>query len=255
MSLLELKSVDLSIGGKALCRQLNLSIDNNQYWALLGKNGVGKTSLLHSIMRFRPVDAGEIYLAGSPTRQWSRRELARRMGILLQNNDNPMPATVLETVLLGRHPHLQNWWQDDPVDTVKALAALSELELHNMADRQVNTLSGGEQQRLAIAMLIVQEPELFLLDEPSNHLDVAFQLKALNLLKHSVAKDHCSLLMASHDINLAARFCDWILLLLGEGNYLIGPKQEVLTEENLSQAYNCPIKLIRDGNNTLFFPA
>ncbi len=255
MAYLELKALTLRIGDRLLFTDLNLSVLENERWGLLGKNGAGKTTLLHSIIGLRPVESGSIVINGKNINDTPRQELASIVGILFQEGISVLPATVIETVMLGRHPHVQSLLIDDPADIEIATNALQDLDLEDFADRQVDTLSGGERQRLALAMLIAQTPKLFLLDEPSNHLDVAFQVKLLSVLEKRLNEQSASLLMATHDINLAARFCDKIILLTGKSSYVIGTRDDVLTEENLSTAYDCPIRSITGEDRKLFYPA
>jgi len=177
--LLELENVTLTAGDTLLCRDLDLAVHAEQSWALLGRNGAGKTTLLHSILRLREVRTGQLRVHGQPVTELGRRELSHRIGMLFQEGVDVLPATVMETVLLGRYPHSRGWLTDDASDLAIAKSALSDLDLEAFAKRKLATLSGGERQRLALAMLIAQQPELYLLDEPSNHLDVAFQTRLL----------------------------------------------------------------------------
>ena len=253
--LLQLEQLNLELGGKVLCRGLDLEIAGNESWALLGRNGAGKTTLLHSILGLHPVQQGQVRVHGTRLADTSRRELSCRVGMLFQEGVDVLPATVMETVMLGRYPHSRSWLSDDQADVEIARAALAELDLESFAERQLDTLSGGERQRLALAMLIAQQPELYLLDEPSNHLDVAFQTRLLGLLQNKLKDQGASMLMATHDINLAARFCDHILLMLNDGEYVAGPADDVLTEHNLSQAYHCRVKSVQGPDMTLYYPA
>lgn len=255
MAYLELKALTLRIGDRLLFTDLDLTVLENERWGLLGKNGAGKTTLLHSIIGLRPVESGSIVINDKNINDTPRQELASIVGILFQEGIGALPATVFETVMLGRHPHVQSLLRDDPADIEIATDALRDLDLEDFANRQVDTLSGGERQRLALAMLIAQTPKLFLLDEPSNHLDVAFQVKLLSVLEKRLIDQSASLLMATHDINLAARFCDKIILLMGNSSFMIGTRDEVLTEENLSIAYDCPIRSITGEDRKLFYPA
>lgn len=254
MAFLELKSLNIQIGGKQLCQDLNLRIERNECWGLLGKNGVGKTTLLHSILGVHEADSGEILIDGECSTTLSRQQMASKVGILFQQGIDELPATVMETVMLGRFPHAQSLLRDDPKDVAIARHALAAFELSTLADREVATLSGGERQRLSLAMLLSQAPDLFLLDEPSNHLDVAFQVKLLSILTEKISNSAAGLLMASHDINLTARFCDKVLLLIDGNTFLAGSREEILTEENLSRAYDCPIKSISQQGIRLFYP-
>jgi iron complex transport system ATP-binding protein len=206
-------------------------------------------------MGFHKQDAGSIWLDGNPLGSRSRRQLARLVGLLFQESENNMPATVLETVLLGRHPYAENLFWDSAEDLSMAFDALKQVGLGDLAERQVGTLSGGEKQRLAIALLLLQNPRLLLLDEPSNHLDIDNQIQILNLLAERTSRERGALLMASHDINLVARFCDRVLLLMGEGEVVEGPAQLVLTPENLERAFHCRITMIEHSGRRYFVPA
>lgn len=254
MPCLELRSLSLTIGNNKVCYDLNLSINANERWALLGKNGVGKTTLLHSVLGLHEPDTGLILVNDKSLKDFGRQELARYLGILFQDGMHAMPNTVLESVLLGRHPHTHSWLLDDDNDLEIAIAALRHLDLESFAERQIDSLSGGERQRLALAMLLAQTPTLFLLDEPSNHLDLAFQVKLISVLEQELAKQSSSVFMATHDINLAARFCDHFLLLMGNGEFLMGNREEVLTEAALSAAYGCCMQVLTSGETHFYLP-
>ena len=255
MATLDIQSLTLEVANKTLCRDLNLQIQQNESWCLLGRNGAGKTTLLHSLIKQRVIDEGSVLLDGTDIADLKQRELARKIGILFQQGIEALPATVFETVMLGRHPHLQSLLLDNEKDIEIAEQALAVFELDSLKARPVDTLSGGELQRLALALLLAQAPEIFLLDEPSNHLDVAFQIKLLTVLTDKVREASASLIMATHDINLASKFCDNIILLLEGGEALVGKCSDVLTEENLSKAYGCPIQSVHSGEHRLFYPA
>ena len=255
MAILQIQSLNLQIGSKTLCNDLTVQIGKHERWGLLGKNGAGKTTLLHALIGQRRANQGSIQLDGVSVYDLKQRELAGKVGILFQHGIEALPATVFETVMLGRHPHTQSLLWDDQNDIEIAESALTAFDLDRLKNRAVDTLSGGELQRLALAMLLAQTPQLFLLDEPSNHLDVAFQVKLLTVLTNKVAETSASIIMATHDINLAFRFCENIILLLKDGESLVGKSVDVLTEENLRQAYGCHIKSVSNGEHRLFYPA
>ena len=266
MPILAIDSLTLTLQDKLLVKNLTVNINEGQRWGLLGKNGVGKTTLLHSILGIITANSGEIKFRGKNILDISRQELAKNLGILFQEGISTLPATVLETVLLGRHPHVQTLLRDDPQDVAIALDALKGLELVDLAHRQVDSLSGGERQRLGLAMLFAQMPAFFLLDEPNNHLDIAYQVKLLETLNDRLNQStenrpsqgggvgKASLLMATHDINLASRFCDNIILLMGNGEWISGTNIEILSSENLSKSYDCSIEMIESGKNRWFYP-
>ncbi len=251
---LQTRALGLTVGARELFRDLNLTVDAGQCLGVLGQNGTGKTSLLHTLINLRPSDSGEILILGRELNTWSRRELATRLGILFQSGNDDMPATVMETALLGRHPHLARWRWEDAHDIAEAQAALTAMQLDALLERDITTLSGGERQRVAIATLLAQRPQLYLLDEPGNHLDIAFQIRSLEVIRQRVVTEGLGLCMATHDINLAARFCDQILLLTGNGGFLLGATQEILTPENLSRAYGCAIREVAYEGGSVFFP-
>jgi iron complex transport system ATP-binding protein len=255
MANLKIQSLSLHIEGKTLCHDLNVQVGENERWGLLGKNGAGKTTLLHALIGQRRADQGSIELDGISVYDIKQRELASKVGILFQQGIEALPATVFETVMLGRHPHAQSLLWDDPQDIEIAKSALAAFDLDQLQERAVESLSGGELQRLALAMLLAQTPQLFLLDEPSNHLDVAFQIKLLSVLTNKVVETSASLIMATHDINLAFRFCENVILLLADGESIVGSCTDVLTEEHLSRAYGCHIKSVSSGEHRLFYPA
>jgi len=253
-TLLRVKNLELVVAQRTLCHQLSFELHAGQRLAILGQNGSGKTSLLHTLINLRTSRQGDIQLAGHDLSEWPKRELARTAGILFQTVPEDMPASVHETVMLGRLPHLSGWRWESAHDLASVEEALSALELGTLAQRDVSSLSGGEQQRMAIASLLAQDPQLYLLDEPSNHLDISFQIKVLQLLSTRVSQNNRALIMATHDINLAARFCDLVLLLSGSGKYQFGATREVLTDENLSRAYQCEVHHVDTPAGTLFYP-
>ena len=254
MTLLEAHGLGITIGGKTVCEDLSLRIGAGQAWGMLGQNGIGKTTLLLTLAGLRPPDCGEIRLKGKPLAQCDRPEVARDIGVVLQDNRELFPSTALETALIGRHPYLKRWQWEDRADLDKALDALRAMDLAGMAQRDVGTLSGGEHQRLQIATLLTQDPALSLLDEPINHLDLRHQIRTLEILSRRLSSPGRALLMVLHDINLAARFCDHILLVCGEGIVRAGPRDEVLTLENLNALYGYPLRQVEVEGRVVFVP-
>ena len=255
MTLLQIKSLRLNIGAKTICRDLNLAVNPGQCVGVLGINGVGKTSLLYCLVNLRRAQSGSILLQEQEIAGLPPVQLAQRCGLLFQESASYLPATVLESVLLGRHPHTQSLLRDHPDDIALARRIIAEVGLAGLEDRQMQSLSGGERQRVAIALLLVQAPALMLLDEPSNHLDIDSQMKLLRLIRAEARQRNGGILMATHDINLAQRFCDAVLLMSPDGEYLFGSTDEVLTAANLSSAYNCRIDVIEHAAGRFYYPA
>lgn len=253
-NLLQTQALGVEIGGKTICRDLNLAITAGQRWGLLGVNGAGKTTLLHTLAGLRTPAQGQILLDNEALATLPRRSIAQKIGLLLQADEDAFPGTVLETVLSGRHPWLDAWQWEGQREYALARTALRDVELEDFEQRQINTLSGGERRRLALATLFTQDPQLFLLDEPTNHLDPHHQIELLSLLSERVDEKERASIMILHDINLATRFCDHLLLLFGEGEVLCGPAAEVLNTDTLSQLYGHPVIAVDGPNGPVFLP-
>lgn len=253
-ALLTTRGLDISIAGTGVCRGLDLQIDRGSRWAVLGRNGCGKTTLLKTLAGLHPRDAGAITLAGKSLEEVPRAQLARILGILFQEQDSLFPGNVLEAALIGRHPYLAAWRRESGEDFERARAALAQVGLAGKESRVLSTLSGGERQRLAIATLLTQDPALCLLDEPSTHLDLYHQIHILRILRDSTRGGEKALVMVLHDINLAARYCDHALLLFGPEAQVHGPIGDVLTEENLSRLYGHPMRRLDTEQGGIFSP-
>lgn len=254
MTSLSTRSLELSIGNRTLCTELNLKLEPGQCWAILGSNGSGKTTLLHTLAGLRPPERGEISLNDTPLPQLSRQHIAQQLGLLLQESHDPFPTTAMETALSGRHPHLGRWQQESTEDRQIATEALDLMDLEGMAERMVQTLSGGERRRLALATLFTQQPELMLLDEPLNHLDLRHQQLLLKQLRQ-FAQQHRTIAMVLHDPNQAWRFCNQTLLLYGDGEWEAGETRIMLSSERLERLYGYPMKTVGQGEEQLFIPA
>ena len=254
MALLSTNALTVAIGDQTICRSLSLEINAGERWALLGRNGIGKTTLLHSMAGLRPAVSGAITLQGETTGRLTSQQIAQRVGLLFQQQDDAFPSTVLETALIGRHPYLKPWQWESERDQEKARSALQQLQLERLAERTTSTLSGGERQRLAIATLLTQEPALMLLDEPTNHLDIHHQIAVLNLLHQWSQQNERALLMTLHDINLALRYCNHAILLLGNGEVVTGRSDEVLTSANLERLYLHPLMRIEGEWGQAYLP-
>jgi len=249
--ILATECLGVSIAGLRVCSGLNLAVYAGQCWAILGRNGTGKTTLLHTLAGLRPPATGTIELCGRPLNTTARREIARLRGLLAQDDSDAFPATVLETVLIGRHPHLPRWQWEGAQDLRLAREALAAADMAGMEARDVRTLSGGERRRVSLAALLAQQPQLYLLDEPSTHLDLSHQLTLLDRLTAETRRHDKALLMVVHDVNLAERYCDHALL-LARGEATAGPADEMLCPERLSAVFGLPLKVIAGPRGRVF---
>jgi iron complex transport system ATP-binding protein len=246
--------VTVRAGARELLRELTVRFAPGEVVTILGRNGSGKTLTLHTLAGLRRVSAGEVRLDGTPLGEFSRRSVALRLGLLPQDIEDAFVTTAIETVLIGRHPHLKLWQWETAEDERRAGAALAAVDLKDCAARRTDTLSGGEQRRLAVAALLVQEPGIFLLDEPTNHLDPHHQLAVLGLFRR-LADEGRTVLTTLHDPTLAARFADRALLLYGDGRWSIGPVGSVLTAATLSELYLTPMLELHHDRRRVFVSA
>jgi len=237
---LELTDASLQIGKKTLIDQLSLRCEFGEVWGIIGANGCGKTSLLHAIARLGQLTRGNIRYHGLPD-SFTGKVFAQHLGILLQENHSAFATTVRDYCANNRFPHLRYFQKFSAKDEAILQQALEVVELSEQQHQPLSSLSGGERRRVAIAGLLVQSPQIYLLDEPSNHLDLYFQTKLMQQF-YRLAKDKSRLIVLSvHDLQLAETYCDKILLFLSDGKLLAGEKHVILTEENLSKAFKHPI--------------
>jgi len=236
MTTLATDELIIDIPGRSPGAPLNLSLQPGQVWGVLGPNGVGKTTLLHTLAGLREPRDGRLILDGLPLADIRRKQVSQQMGLVFQDRQDGFPATALETALIGRHPWLSPWQMESGEDLAIAEQALQALDVIHLRDRLVNTLSGGERQRVAIATLMTQAPAIWLLDEPTNHLDLQHQTSVMKLLRSQAASGR-AVFMCLHDLNLAARWCDQILLLYPDGQACWGPARDMLVTSALESLF------------------
>ncbi len=249
---LSFQSLTVIVGGKRVCAAIDGEVRAGEVLAVLGPNGAGKTTLLATLAGLRPPAAGRVALSGDDLRTLPRRRIAQRLGIMLQHTDDPFPATVLETALIGRHPHIGLWMWESAEDVTRARAALAAVDLAGFEEREAATLSGGERRRLAAAMVLVQDPQVFLLDEPTDGLDPRHAAQCLAAFR-TLADSGRSVVIALHDVNEAVRIADRVLLLFGDGQTLFGATAEVLTPAALERLYGVPHAAIEHAGRKRFF--
>jgi iron complex transport system ATP-binding protein len=254
MSGLEAAQLGIRIGGVEVCSQLDLRINPGDSWGILGRNGAGKTTLLHTLAGLRRPDTGSVMLDGTPLPRLNRRSIARHIGVLLQDHQDAFPASVMETVLTGRHPYLGALQWEGAADYAAATGALRAVGLECMETRDIASLSGGERRRLGIATLLAQDPDILLMDEPTNHMDFHHQILTLDLLKQRTRDGVKSMMLVLHDPNLALRYCDHFLLLYGAGETLQGAAEAVLTQPNLERLYGHPLQALQGPRGTVWVP-
>ena len=218
-------------------------------------NGAGKSTLLSVLAGLRAPLSGEVRVSGTTYAELGTRKSALIRGWLPQARGDAFASTVLETVLVGRHPHLERWGWESAQDAQIVRRALVAVDLAGLEQRDVQTLSGGERQRVAIATLLAQAPQLYLLDEPIAYLDLKHQTAMLDLFSAAARERNAAVAMVLHEPALAWRYSDRVLLIHGDGLTEYGPTREMLTAERLSALFQYPLHAIECEGRVSFIPA
>ena len=246
LQMIVVRNIDIRYGDRSVVNNVTFELHDREIIAMLGPNGAGKTTLLRSLNGSVPVSNGSIELEGRPLHQYSRREIARRIAVVAQENETKFPVRVLDFVLAGRFANGSafGWETDD--DIAAATRALSECDLVDFAHRLMNELSGGERQRVVLARAIATDAKAFLLDEPTANLDLAHQGLMFRLIRDRCREQNCSSVVITHDLNLAAEFANEILMLKDGKTFAFGTPDEVLNQQNIDEVYN--VRVLLDEN-------
>ncbi len=232
--------------GTDVLKDLSFSIESARFFVIIGPNGSGKTTLVKTIAGLIHYDHGIVNIMGQSLRSYSRKAIARRIAYVSQQSTVAFPFLVSDAVLFGRAPHLGTFGLESERDRELARQAMVFTEVDHLANRRIDQLSGGERQRVFIARAICQEPEIMLLDEPTAALDIAHQLKVMDLMEKMKIEKQVTVVMVSHDINLGAMYAD-SLMLLNKGKLVAyGSPRDVLSYNTLEETYGC--RLLVDKN-------
>ena len=230
-------------GGEPLLKGVSFSIGAGQCAAVLGNNGAGKSTLMKCVGRLLNANAGSVQLNGSELTQLSHREIAKRVAFVAQSAPRTR-LTVYDSVLLGRKPYMK--WAFSAEDRAIAENAIAQMQLSGLEERFTDELSGGEQQKVMLARALAQQPELLLLDEPTSSLDLQNQHLVLGLVREICERTGIAAMVIIHDLNLALRFCDRILMLSG-GEICFSGGAEVVNRESIARVYGIPAKVVEIG--------
>lgn len=220
---------------------LAFEIAEGEIVGVIGPNSAGKTTLIRLLTRVLEPAAGAIVLGGRPLGGWRPAELARRVAVVPQGVPFQFPFTVAELVLMGRYPHAPHRYFENPADHAAARAAMEATGVLDLAALPLDSLSGGERQRAVVARALAQEPRLLVLDEPTAHLDLRHQAESAALLRRLNRERGVTVLLVSHDLNLAAEVCDRLLLIADGRQVAVGPPEAVLSEARLAAAFGCEV--------------
>ncbi|MBM7644616.1 iron complex transport system ATP-binding protein [Scopulibacillus daqui] len=240
------RKVSIGYGDQLIIKDLSLEIRKGAITTIIGPNGCGKSTLLKTIARVQQPKDGAIYLDGKAIHKEPKKEIAKRMAILPQNPEAPNGLTVRELVSYGRFPHQRGFGRLKKEDKDAVDRALSMTNTLDFAEKPVESLSGGQRQRAWIAMALAQETDLLILDEPTTFLDMAHQLDILKLLKQLNIEEQRTIVMVIHDLNLAARFSDYMIAmnsgtLIAEGTY-----RDIMTKDTLRKVFDIDAYIVND---------
>jgi iron complex transport system ATP-binding protein len=244
--MLEVRDISVWFGDRRVIDEVSLDVVPGQIIVLLGPNGAGKTTLLRALNGTVPVRKGRIELDGRALSNLSRREIARNIAVVAQENETKFPITVMEFVLAGRFTHGAPFGWETSNDIEAAESALLLCDLDEFNERMMNELSGGERQRVVLARALAAESKILLLDEPTANLDLAHQALMFRLVRDRCRNTGASAIVITHDLNLASEFADNVVLLKEGRVYASGSTADVLTEENLAEVYG--VQVLLDAN-------
>jgi len=222
-------------------QDVSFQVGKGEFIGVIGPNGSGKTTLLKVLYRLLSPQRGEVFFERVPLKKMSQRDIAKRIAVVAQETYPAFPFRVIEIVLMGRSPYLGHLMFEREKDLEIAKKAMEWTEILPISERPLDELSGGERKRVFIARALAQEPEVILLDEPTTNLDIHHQIEFLDLILALNREKGLTILMASHDLNLASEFCDRLILLQKGGIFKMGSPQDVITRENIERVYGCGV--------------
>ncbi len=235
-----------------ILRDFSMKVSSGDFVGLIGANGAGKTTMFQLLSHYLRPQAGAIRLDGKPLEAYSDRERSQRMAVVPQAFYTPLPLTVHQLISLGRTPQIGLTSRGNTPDSRQEIRQLAEaLELGEFLDRPMTELSGGERQRAILAAALAQRPQLLLLDEPTSALDLGHTVALMDLICRLQEQYQLTILMITHDLELAGRYCRRLLLLKNGRLLKDGTPEEVITPELIQQAYNCPVDVVSGRHRDL----
>ncbi len=251
-----LSGVTAGYGVRTVLNGIDFELEEGAMAALLGPNGAGKSTLFRVLTGLLPQRAGVVRLFGRPLESFSAGERAGLVGVVPQEMEIPMPFSVEAFVMMGRTARISRWSGASRADREAVENAMAQTDVMELRGRAITELSGGERQRVVVAMALAQEPRLILLDEATSHLDINHRLDIMRIVERLNREQGVTVLLTSHDLNLAASFCPRILLMDHGKLVAQGSPEEVLTETRLKDVYHCDIRVRRDPEDgaMAFFP-
>ena len=243
------KTEDLAVGygGKILIRDINVELEKGKILTLIGPNGAGKSTILKSITRQLETIHGTVYISARELSEWSPKEMAKQVAVVLTDRIRPELMTCAEVVAMGRYPYTNLFGKLTPNDTAAVRDALERVHALDLAEQDFNTLSDGQRQRIMLARAICQEPEIIVLDEPTAYLDIRHKIELLDILRE-MAQKNITVIMSLHEIDLAMKISDYLLCVKGDTIAAYGPPEAILENHTIEQLYD-----IHNGSYNLLF--
>lgn len=248
MRMLEVENLSYRIQQKTILEGISFHVQKGETLGIIGPNGSGKSTLLKLLSRLDSPDEGKIVLQGKALSQYKGRKLARKIAVVTQDGIAPLPLTVQEAIEMGRYPYQSFWQKESTEDYHVVERVMAQTKVTGLKDKALDELSGGERQRVAIACSFAQEPELLLLDEPTTFLDIGYQLAILTMVKSWQQETGGTTIMVLHDLNLAAQYCNRLLLMEKGKMIHVGLVEEILESELLSKVYGTRPLIINHPN-------
>lgn len=239
--MINLRSISFRYRQDWVLKELSLRIERGEFIGVIGPNGSGKSTFLKILCRLLSPQEGEIFLDTVSLKEMSQREIAKKIALVPQEAYSLFPFRVIEIVLMGRSPYLGHLMFEGAEDLEIAKRAMDWTGVLSIGERYVDELSGGERKRVFIARALAQEPEIILLDEPTANLDIHHQVDFLNLILSLNQERGLTIVMASHDLNIASEYCDRLILLREGRIYKMGSPREVITRETIEEVYGCRV--------------
>jgi len=249
---LKVNNVKFAYGSVPVLDNVSMELNRAEVLGIVGPNGTGKSTLIRCIDRIVNPKQGSILLDDNDINKLSRMEIARKIGYVPQSVQGVFPASVIDTVLMGRRPY--HGWSSNKEDLDYVLEVLELLGMMEFAMRDINEISGGQQQKVLIARALVQKADILLLDEPTSNLDIKHQMEVMEVVKNIVKNKGISAIIALHDLNLASRYADRIIMMKEGKIFAGGSPVSVFTEENIKQVYGVKALVNDDGERPYIIP-
>lgn len=223
---------------------ISLKVEGPQLISIIGPNGVGKSTFMHCLNKILTPTEGTVLIEGTEVREYKVKDLAKKMGFVPNSTGDAFPMTVMDTVLMGKYPTAGHKITNEDVD--EAYKVLKLLKIEDLAMRSFDQLSAGQHQKVALARGIIQHPRILMLDEPTSNLDIRHQMDVARILKEMTLNEDIVVIMISHDLNIAAKYSDYVMMLYDKGIYALGTPEDVITSENIRTVYGVESSIIID---------